>query len=263
MPQAALYWFRELFVRVLPGPAISDEAFEEIINEKTLFLKTLSIVRLCAEAKALQEHLEHTAFPIPNIPDLAALAAITRIVFKDYGVRHLAEHAQTFGYQSCCHLYSQKAPKDETAQPSKDLPLWPQVVFQAVQAQVIQTLKNDPKAFLIAWQPSEIFLHQVCVEALETADGGALMTLYQWLLTRLADLFSGEASVNEGDPNPQELWQSIADTQEMLDAVQVLWLKHPKIPVDYCDYLKTHTLFEKKEFFLSRLEIFRSLMAKT
>ncbi len=262
MPQAVLYWFRELFLRVLPSPAISDEGFEDIVQEKLLFLKTLSVVRLCAEAKALQEHLEHTAFPIPNIPDLATLAAITRIVYNDYGMRGLTEHAQTIGYQACCQRYAQKAPKDETAPASKDLPLWPQAVFQALHAQVIQTLKNDPKAFLIAWQPSEIFLHQVCVEALETADGAALMTLYQWLLTRLADLFSGKASVNEGDPNPQDLWQSIADTQEMLNVVQVLWLKHPMIPVDYCDYLKTHTLFEKKEFFLSRLDVFRDLMAK-
>jgi hypothetical protein len=46
-----------------------------------------------------------------------------------------------------------------------------------------------------------------------------------WLLTRLTDLFSGKASVTEGDNAPQDLWQSIADTQEMLDCVQVFFSK--------------------------------------
>lgn len=260
MPQAALYWLRQLWLRALPGPAISDEAFEDHVRDKTSFLKTLSIVRLSAEAKALHEHLEKTTFPIPNIPDLATLVAITRILFNNYNLPALVPYAQAIGYRACCDLYAQKAPTDGTAPPSKALPLWPQAVFQAVRAQVIQTLQDDPKAFLIAWQPSEIFLHQVCIETLETADGAALMTLYQWLLTRLVDLFSGKASVNEGDPNPKDLWQSIADTQEMLDVVQTLWLKHPKIPVDYCDYLKSHTLFEKKDFFDARRDILSALM---
>jgi hypothetical protein len=259
MAQASLSKLWDFCVRALPGPMISDEAFEDKVQHKIHFLKPLSIVRLCAEAKVLEDHLKHKPLSVPAVPDLVTLVALTRCLFEQHLVEDLEEYAQATGYLACYHLYRQQS---EQKHADTTLSFWPENVLQALQAQVIQTLKDNPKAFLIAWQPSEILLHQTCVEALETADGLALMTLYRWLLIRLTDLFSGKASVKEGDPNPQDLWQSIADTQEMLEAVQGIWLKNPLIPVDYCDYLKTRTIFEKKEFFEARLDTFRSLMEK-
>ena len=259
MAQAALSWFWDFCLRALPGPMISDEAFEGKIHQKIAFLKPLSVVRLCAEAKVLEDHLEQTPLAIPPLPDLVTLVAITRFLFDEHHRDDLMDYAEVTGYQPCCHLYSRRSGKEN---PSDGPRCWPRKVLDIVEGQVVQTLNENPKAFLIAWQPSEIILHQICTDALETANGSALMTLYDWLLTRLTDLFSGKASVAEGDNDPQDLWQSIADTQEMLDAVQGLWLKNPLIPVDYCDYLKSRNIFEKKEFFTSRQDVFRSLMEK-
>jgi hypothetical protein len=259
MAQAALSWFWDFCLRALPGPMISDDAFEEKVHQKITFLKPLSVVRLCAEAQVLEDHLEHTPLAIPPLPDLVTLVAITRFLFDVHHIHDLRDYAEVTGYQPCCHLYSRRSGKEN---PSDGPRCWPRKVLDIVQAQVVQTLNENPKSFLIAWQPCEVILHQVCTQALETAPASLLMTLYDWLLTRLADLFSGKASVTEGDHNPQDLWQSIADTQEMLDCVQVLFLKNPSIPVDYCDYLKSHNVFEKKEFFTSRQDIFRSLMKK-
>ena len=58
MAQAALSWFWDFCLRALPGPMISDDAFEGKIHQKIAFLKPLSVVRLCAEAKVLEDHLE-------------------------------------------------------------------------------------------------------------------------------------------------------------------------------------------------------------
>ncbi len=259
MARRAMSWFWDVCLRALPGPVISEEAFEDKVQHKIHFLKPLSIVRLCAEGKVLEDHLHHKPLAVPSVPDLVTLVALTRFLFEQHLVEDLEEYAQATGYLACYDLYRQQS---EQKHADATLSFWPENVLHALQAQLIQTLEDNPKAFLIGWQSSEILLHQVCVEALETARGFVLMTLYDCLLTRLTDLFSGKASVKEGDPNPQDLWQSIADTQEMLEAVQGIWLKNPLIPVDYCDYLKTHNIFEKKEFFTSRADIFRSLMEK-
>jgi hypothetical protein len=259
MARAALSWFWDVCLRALPGPVISEKAFEDKVQHKTLFLKPLSIVRLCAEGKVLEDHLNHNPLSVPSVPDLVTLVALTRLLFEQHLVEDLERYAQATGYLNCYNLYRQQSEQKHT---DTTLSFWPEKVLNALQAKLIQTLEDNPKAFLIGWQPSEILLHQVCLETLETTDGLILMNLYHWLLTRLTDLFSGKASVKEGDPNPQDLWQSIADTQEMLDTVQGIWLKNPLIPVDYCDYLKTHNIFEKKEFFTSRADIFRSLMEK-
>ncbi|MFM7630868.1 MAG: hypothetical protein ACKO43_03535 [Alphaproteobacteria bacterium] len=259
-PALSLSWLLDFCTRALPGPVVSDEVFEGKVREKIAFLKPLSIVRLCAEARVLKDHFEHTPLSVPSVPDLVTLVALTRVLSKDHQQHDLDDPAQVMGYLPCCNLY-QNDIKNHEKEWTEDTP-WPEKVLNALNALVIQTLRDNPKVFLVAWQPSEVLLHQVCVESLETANGMILMTLFDWLLTRLTDLFSGQATVRENETNPQDLWQSIADTQEMLDVVQALWLKNPWIPVDYGDYLKSHNLFEKKEFFDTRRDIFRALMAK-
>jgi hypothetical protein len=253
MSNQPLSWLRDFWGLVFKPTLLSDDVFEEKVEQKRSHLTKLSEACLCAQASILMEHHKKN-HRFSHTSDLITLVALTRFLYQTYEFSELKPWAEAAGHTACHHLYHQKESEDAQSRS------WNTEVLKATQILLQLTLTQNPKSFLVEWCPSDPPTHRVCLDVLEKADAKTIMSLYQILLYRLVDLLLGKASVQENADTPQDLWQSVADTQEMLDAVQVLWLKNPLIPVDYCDYLRSHNILEKQVFFEARQDFFFSLV---
>ena len=241
-------YFQDLCIRVLPSP-ISDNEFELRVEKKINYLNALHTGRLCAEAIILIDHFNHNQL-IFTLADFISLVAITRFLYTKHNVTALQPWISVSGYKKTCHLYKSTFHKNTVDERALS---WEDTIYQTTHKIHYQEIINNPKEFLIAWNPSNIPLHKANLAILQDADFPTLSNLYFLLLKRINDLIVGTGKVDELSKSPTELWHSIADTKEMLDTVEEIWIKNPKLPVDYRDYLKSHNLIEKYKFIKIRL----------
>jgi hypothetical protein len=223
----------------------SNHEFDGMVQTEYERLAYLKIYKLHAEAMIVLSHLKLAK--TPQVKDLAALRALSRLFSEKFQYHPLDRYLRAQSHQDVYKLYVESFFENSGRGES-----WRRELLTCIETMHGHELLENPGQWAIEWNPDDIPLHQAKCSLLPRARLRTLTKLFIILTQREVDLLEMAAEVDEDHTHVKNsLWQSLEDTKVMQEMVVHHWCRHPRLPRDYVEMATGRTPHEQLEF-LSR-----------